>query len=276
MEGNFEKKKNTDVYLIGGSDLEMHQIKKKLNRSGQQYEDKNLKWGAKLEDYKDEIEKILSEDKTPVAIELLGADKNENVIDIDHHGEKANRPSAISQVMERMGLKMSFIDELIAANDTAYIPGIEAKIEEHRQDFEKKYDTEGFERFKNKLVNLIRGKDRQIQGITSEQEKQADEAIQHLESLYGGLLTVVRLPHSKTATVTDKLFGKYKNLTIISGDGEVNFFGDGKLCQNLQKKYKGSWSGGSGFGKEGKNAYWGGYPNKDESLEYIKENFKNS
>jgi hypothetical protein len=41
----------------------MHQIKKRLSRSGQKYEDKNLKWGAKLEYYKDEIEKILSEIK---------------------------------------------------------------------------------------------------------------------------------------------------------------------------------------------------------------------
>jgi hypothetical protein len=38
--------------------------------------------------------------------------------------------------MERIGLKMSFIGELIAANDNLYISGIEAKIEEHRKDFE--------------------------------------------------------------------------------------------------------------------------------------------
>lgn len=74
-------------------------------------------------------------DKTPIAIELAGAE-NGNIVDIDHHGEKANKPSALSQIMERIGLKMSFIGELIAANDNLYISGIEAKIEEHRKDFE--------------------------------------------------------------------------------------------------------------------------------------------
>ena len=34
-----------DVYLIGGSDLEMYQIKKRLVRSGREYIDKGLKWG---------------------------------------------------------------------------------------------------------------------------------------------------------------------------------------------------------------------------------------
>ncbi|MEK7620977.1 MAG: hypothetical protein AAB395_01340, partial [Patescibacteria group bacterium] len=53
------KNDKKDTYLIGGSDLEMHQIKKRLKRSGQEYIDKDLKWGAKIDDYKDEIKKIL-------------------------------------------------------------------------------------------------------------------------------------------------------------------------------------------------------------------------
>lgn len=44
------------------------------------------------------------------------------------------------------------------------------------------------------------------------------------------------MAHSKTATVADRLFEKDKqqNLLFLSGDGEVNYFGDGKLCKMLQ------------------------------------------
>ena len=264
-----EEKK--DVYLIGGSDLEMHQIKKKLTRSGHEVVDKNLKWGAKVGDYKEEIKRILKEEKIPVAVELSGADQVEGVVDIDHHGDKSSRPSSISQVMERAGIKMSFIDELIAANDSAYVPGMEAKIEERRKDWEPKIGVEKFERVKQKLIAFIRAKDRQIQEITEEHEKQAEEAVRHLEIVCDGFLTVVHMPHSKTATVADRLFGKYKNLVIISDDNETNFYGDGKLCQDLAKKFEGSWSGGAGLGKSGENAYWGIGSNSDDILEFIKQ-----
>jgi len=265
-----------DVYLMGGSDLEMYQIKKRLSRSGKEVVDKNLKWGAKAEDYKDEIKKILEEEKIPVAVELSGAGQVVGVVDIDHHGDKSGNPASISQVMERAGLKMSFIDELVAANDSAYIPGMEAKIEEHRKDFEPRIGAERFERLKEKLISLVRAKDRQIQGITEEHEKQADEAINNLEITCGGKLTVVHLQHSKTATIADRLFGKYKNLLIISGDGEVNFYGDGKLCQDLQKKYNGSWSGGAGLGRDGENAFWGISSNSNDIREFIEQHINDN
>lgn len=267
-----------EVFLMGGSDLEMYQIKKRLSRSGNEVVDKNLKWGAKADDYAEEIKKILEEEKIPVAVELSGADQIEGVIDIDHHGNKSGNPASISQVMERAGIKMSFIDELVAANDSAYIPGMEAKIEEHREELEARIGLDRFEKLKVKLISLIRAKDRQIQGITEEHEKQADEAIRNLENTCEGQLTIVHLQHSKTATIADRLFGKYKNLLIISGDGEVNFYGDGKLCQDLQKTYDGSWSGGAGLGKNGENAYWGTSNSdleKKEVLDKIK-NFINS
>lgn len=267
QEINDDKK---DVFLIGGSDLEMYQIKKKLKRSGQAYVDKDLKWGAKAEDYKDEIKQILAEEKIPVAIELAGADNVKGLVNIDHHGDKSGNPASISQVMERAGIKMSFIDELVAANDSAYIPGMEVKIEEYRKTLEARLGSDGFDKLKNKLISLIRAKDRQIQGITSEHEEQAEEAIDKLDNVCNGLLTVVRLSHSKTATVADRLFGKYKNLIIISDDGEVNFYGDGKLCQDLSKKFEGSWSGGSGLGKSGENAYWGmGNSENQDVLQYV-------
>jgi hypothetical protein len=79
------------------------------------------------------------------------------------------------------------------------------------------------------------------------------------------------MAHSKCATVTDRLFGRYDQLLILSGDGEVNFYGDGAICTALKEKFDG-WNGGSGLGQVGGSAFWGGYPNHDEVLDFVKKN----
>ncbi len=103
-------------------------------------------------------------------------------------------------------------------------------------------------------------------------EKATSEAVRHAET-FGSSLTVVRIPHSKSATVTDRLFGTYKNLLVISGDGEINFFGDGQLCQDLKSKYQNSWAGGTGLGKAGetRHSFWGGYANQEDVLKEVTE-----
>lgn len=264
-----------DVYLIGGSDAEMQLIKKRIKKAGQEYVDKDLKWGAKVEDYSNEISEILESGDIPVAIELAGAETIDGVVDIDHHNEKSNRPASLLQVMDRLGLKPSLFDELIAANDSAYIPGMEKKLEQHRYQIESKTGKDGFEKIKTKLIQLVRSKDREAQGITKEQEKQAEEAIQKREDLYNNTLTIVRMPHSKSATVTDRAYGTYENLFVPSEDGESNFFGNGKLCKELHDTYQGSWAGGSGLGSSNGKAYWGGYPDQAELEDFIKEKTKN-
>lgn len=83
-------------------------------------------------------------------------------------------------------------------------------------------------------IARVRRRDRMCQGITEEQEKEAERAISKKEEICG--VTIVRMAHSKTATVADRLFEKDKqqNLLILSDDGEANYFGDGKLCKMLQ------------------------------------------
>lgn len=64
------------------------------------------------------------------------------------------------------------------------------------------------------------------------------------------------LPHSKTSTVTDRLYGKYDNLLITSGDGETNFYGTTETIQMLNERFPGGWFGGQlGQGR----GFWGGY-----------------
>ena len=138
----------------------------------------------------------------------------------------------------------------VAANDIGYIPALQEYLDMTIED----------KRRIQSYIDRVRLLDRSAQGITPEQEEAAEAAIANREEY--NHLTVVRIPHSKCATVTDRLFGQYENLLILSEDGEVNFYGDGAVCIGLQEKF-GGWSGG----QLPESGFWGGYPNQIEILE---------
>lgn len=263
--------KNNLHFFLGGADLEMATIKKLLEKEGVAYSDAGLAWGASTSKYGDEIEKVAKEGKTPVIIELAVDSKiPANTVNVDHHNENASKPASILQVCELLGVKPTREMQLVAANDSGYIP---AMIEMGATKEE---------------INSIRYKDRASQGITPEQEKQAEEAIAGAREACG--VTVIKMAHSKTATVTDRLFDpdKPQNIAIFSADGEVNYFGPEDICRALQGNktgerpapwdpnqtevlydHFGGWTGGAGLGKEGGTAFWGGYPNHVEALDFI-------
>lgn len=84
-----------------------------------------------------------------------------------------------------------------------------------------------------------------MQGVTPEQEAQAQEAVEKLGEIAEKREYIqLDLPHSKTSTVTDRLYGKYDNLLITSGDGETNFYGTTEIIQMLNERFPGGWSGG--------------------------------
>lgn len=251
------------VFLLWGKDAEMQHIKSIFDEKNIPYIDKWLGRWAKVEAYADEIKQIVAEWKQPVAIELIGAGEGVyfDVVSIDHHGERAHEKAAILQVLDELRLDASLEDKLIAANDNAYIPGMKKVLDEE-------WITDPFEQ--EKMIRNIRFKDRQAQGITQEQEEQAQEAVNQKERLLDWILTMVRLSHSKCATVTDRLFGQYQNLLVLSWDGEVNFYWDGKLCEELKTKFE--WRNGwSGLGMKGENAFRWGYPNHEEIQKFVME-----
>ena len=242
------------VFFLGGIDAEMNEIISVLKLHNMEFYNKNLGWGAAASAYKDEIDEAIKNGEMPCLIELeidISLPQG-GVIIIDHHDKRAGQPASILQVLNLLGLEPTRWQQLIAANDSAYIPGM-IRINASEEEIAK-----------------VRAADRSAQGITSEQEEMAEEAISNREE--EGLLTVVHLPHSKCATVTDRLFGQYDNLLILSEDGEVNFFGDGALCATLKERFK-RWNGGSGLGQGGGSAYWGGYPNQNEVEKFIREYF---
>lgn len=236
----------TPLFLLGGHDLEMLTIRELLQaHAPDSFIDKRLGWGALASDYRLEIADALQRGQTPVLVELvddIGLDGK--VIIIDHHGPLAgaDQPTALHQVFDLLGLPPEAWTrwmELVAANDRGHIRGMQevgATMDE---------------------IVAIRAADRAAQGITEEQEQQAAAAVLQAESLCGGRLTIVRLPHNRTATVADRLAPElggpgYENLLVLSSE-ELNFFGQGRLVLLLDQNFPGGWYGGS----LPERGYWG-------------------
>jgi len=229
--------------------------------------DKNVKtlitkqgWGASWDNLEPEIKKEIEELKNKnfkiFGVELQGS-APEGAVNIDHHrydgDDRSNERSSLEQVSELIGHELTLYEQFVSANDKGFIPKM---IELAKTKNLSKKETQ-------KMIEKARLQDRAAQGITPEQEKIAEKAIEEAE--VSDLLTVVRMSHSKTATVCDRLYGRYKNLLVLSGDGEVNFFGEKRVIEKLSSLVEGSWSGGD---PDHDNGFWGGYP---QNLDVEKE-----
>lgn len=213
-------------------------------------------WSSLEPEVKEKIESYKNKNYRIFGVELQGQ-APEGATNIDHHkydgDDRSSDKSSLEQVADLIGYKLSLYEEFIAANDKGFIPKM---IELVKTKNLSKEQTE-------KLIQKVRLQDRAAQGITPEQEKIAEEAIKEAE--VSDSLTVVHMAHSKTSTVCDRLWGQYKNLLILSKDGEVNFFGSGRVIKKLSSLVEGSWSGGD---PDHDNGFWGGYP---QNLDVEKE-----
>lgn len=253
---------NNFVIFAGGYDGEMVEILNVCREAGVESVDKHLGWGASVSAYADELVKAISDGKTPVLVELaLDTEIPNCAIIVDHHNENAGRPASLLQVLDLLGLEPTRRQQLIAANDCGYIPAMLAMGATAEE------------------VAEIRYSDRAAQGITPEQEVEAERAIAAAEVVNG--VTIIKMAHSKTATVTDRLFNpeKEQRLLILSEDGESNFFGNGELCKLLQGEDTGrkteqgytiySHFGGWIGGNLPQSGFWGGYADQKEVLDYV-------
>lgn len=252
LVNNMER--NTIVIVVaGGKDLEMVTIVAKCRENGIEVIDNGLSWGESSAKNADAVAQAMADGKKVLFIEpIFNAEypRPAGSVVIDHHGELFSLPAAILQFCAYFGIEPTRDDLLIAANDSGYIPGmmaIGATPEE---------------------ISEIRRQDRAAQGITPEQEAEAVRAISDAEIENG--VTIVKMAHSKTATVADRLFSadKPQNLLVLSGDGEVNYFGNGALCAKLKDTFEG-WNGGSGLGDPNGTGYWGGYPDHEAVLAFV-------
>lgn len=264
------------VFIVPNNDLEAHTIIEMLEREGVEVLVTGQAWGASWENLEPEIqqaiEKAKAEGKEIYGVELQGDSKGAHNVDHHIYGEddRTNPEASIEQVAKILEIEMSLDERFVAANDKGYIPAMEKLAEELGL---SKEDTEA-------IINNIRMRDRQMQGVTLEQEAQAALAVEQLGKIEEKRPYIqMSLPHSKTSTITDRLYGKYDNLLITSADGETNFYGTTEVINALNAEFPGGWSGGQ---LDQGSGFWGGYADQDaikklvEKLmaEKVKENNK--
>lgn len=254
------------LWIVPINDLEAKSIIKMLERNGENYLITGQTWGASWEGLEPEtkikIENAKKIGKKVYGVELQG--NEEGVINIDHHtygeDDRNNEKASIEQVAEILGVELTLDEKFIAANDKGFIPAMEKLGEElgiSKEDLQE-------------IISNIRMRDRFYQGISIEQEAEAEEAIKALGEIDGKqeYILVDNLPHSKTSTITDRLYGKYENLLITSTDGETNFYGTTEIIKVLNEKFPGGWSGGQ---LDKGNGFWGGYADQEAIKQVVEQ-----
>ena len=241
------------IFLLGGYDLEMLEIKKILKKHKRTFFDKQLSWdNALLTNYQEVIAQYGNKhDYLLYGIELRNTGINSlpgNYQLIDHHNEYIDRPSALEQVATLLAISLNRHQQLVAANDHYYIPGM------------LKLNATGEE------IAQIRQADRKAQGVTEKDELLASKAIENKKLL--GDVTVVEALSFAFSPICDRLY-PYKKLLLYTSQN-LMYYGENKykLVNAFQKEitlgkmfHGGNDSGFFGIAK--------GYYNREEILNFI-------
>jgi hypothetical protein len=200
---------NQYIFLLGGRDLEMLEIKKILASEKLTFFDYALEWGAKLSSYVS----LFNDSNTFIGIELTqDIDPPRHYIEIDHHNKDSHKSSSLEQIIEllkndlRIEIELSGDLQLIAVNDKGYIPAMLKMGATPRE------------------VEDIRRRDRKAQGVTEEDELLAEESIQKHRTIENGI-TIIKSSTSRFSTITDRLFPC--NKLLIYTDNELTYYGKG-------------------------------------------------
>ena len=253
------------LWVTPNNDLEAKTIIEMLQRKGEDFLVTGQAWGAswdKLEEeIKARIETAKREQEKVYGVELQG-DSN-GAINIDHHtygeDDRSNPESSIEQVAKILGVELTLDEQFVSANDKGYIPAMEKLGTELGLSIDDLQE----------IIANIRMRDREMQGVTPEQEAQAQEAVEELGEIAEKRDYIqLDLPHSKTSTITDRLYGKYDNLLITSADGETNFYGTTEIIKMLNEKFPGGWSGGQ---LDQGSGFWGGYADQNAIKQAVQE-----
>ena len=226
------------IFLLGGFDLEMSEIRNMLEENNIQYFDRSLTWSnAYLKEYAHELDIYgNNEDVNIYGVELQekGFDSiPSNYFRIDHHNEMSNHPASIIQVAAVLDIPVSHYRQLIAANDSGYIPGMTSMGATPEE------------------INAIRQLDREKQGVTVQDEEMAVKAIEN-RTIEQGII-VVKSETNRFSPVCDRLF-PYEKLMIYTDD-ELMFYGQGK--DRLTVHFDSEIKAGKMFHGGGAEGYFG-------------------
>lgn len=238
-------------FLLGGHDLEMLTIRQLLESYGCSYEDRNLQWGAKLSAYAD----ILNPDDHFVGIELIeDVELPAHYQSIDHHNDKSHLPSSLEQLATLLGHTLTRHQQLVAANDKGYIPGMKAIGASNME------------------IEEIRRTDRAAQGVTEQDEMVAEyqkNKFFHFKKDIG----VVKTTLKRFSPISDRL--QLEKL-IIYNETSLNYFGLNaqKLGQEIfkdQVESKSAYFGGGENGFFGINLENSSYESTETIMEKVVE-----
>lgn len=203
------------IYFLGGNDLEMVEIRKILSVQKAPFIDKQLAWGAKMSDYKDEIAK-LTPTEVPIFVELE-QDMQLDIVHeiIDHHGLYSHKPSSIEQIAKKFEIKLDRFQTLVAINDKSYIQGL------------KKFGASKQE------IEIIRQLDKLAQGVTQEDEVLADEALKGTKMV--NKIPVIFSKTNRFSAIADKV--EFKDYVIYSAESLCIFTTKTKRIMKLLKTH---------------------------------------
>ena len=252
---------HNQIFVVPQNDLESVEIIKMLKSLGyKENEDLYITgqgWGASWDALEPEIKEAIShfQPEQVYGVELKGHSPYNN---IDHHfyrdtnwstGEVyyeddrtknpdgSPKPSSITQVAQLMDIYMSPDQSFVSANDVGFVD--EMKELGEAMWMSKEETAEKIKDIRMREHEILA----KVQGITPEMEQQAVEAIVNARYMSNGTM-VVELPHSKCATVTDRIpMQEYEGgLLIVCGDGEIDYYGPSENVQQLSGIF-GGWTG---------------------------------
>ena len=118
------------LFVLGGYDLEMVEIRNLLENHDYSYLDAQLSWGASWDAYLNDsfhaaLEMAQKKSHLVVGIELANFPKSSGYLSINHHNEHENNPSSIEQVAHLLDIGLNRWQKLVAANDKGWIPALE-------------------------------------------------------------------------------------------------------------------------------------------------------
>ena len=221
--------KNEPVFLLGGYDLEMLEIKKLLIKHNKHYIDRKLSWGARVSKYQD----IIHPSTHYYGIELIeDIELPKNYIAIDHHNEHQDNKSALEQIAEILNVELSRYQKLVALNDSGYIPAMQ------------KFGATEVE------IELIRERDREAQGVTQEDEILAERSIDERKVI--NTIICIEAQTKYFSAIADRLYFMNIKDYIIYDDKKLVYYGKniGRLVKNYRQeieKKKMYYGGNNGF-----------------------------
>jgi len=206
-------KKLAKIWVVPVNDLEAVEIRNLLADAGEKVLVTQQRWGASWENLEAkvvaEVNDLLQSNAEAevVGIELFGDSPWANSRNIDHHTwgneDNAHDQSSIEQVAKELGATLNRYLQLVAANDKAWYPGLEAAGA-----------TVG-------EADVIRQADRCAQGVTPDDEAQAVRDIESAERRGERVLVRTSLSSYQVSPISDRLYGHAKEWFIADSNARI-------------------------------------------------------